>query len=54
MPLTYHDVEDFDNDLYRNLKWCLDNPVEGLGLTFSETQDYFGESKDVEIIQGGL
>jgi HECT-domain (ubiquitin-transferase) len=53
MPLTYHDVEDFDNDVYRNLKWCLDNSVEGLGLTFSETQDFFGETKEIEIIPGG-
>lgn len=42
MPLTYHDVEDFDNDVYRNLKWCLDNSVEHLGLAFTETRDYFG------------
>jgi E3 ubiquitin-protein ligase HUWE1 len=25
MPLTYHDLEDFDNELYKNLKWCLEN-----------------------------
>lgn len=53
LPLTYHDVEDFDNDLYRNLKWCLDNSVEGLGLSFSETIEYFGENKEIEIIPGG-
>ena len=27
MPLTYHDVEDYDNELYKNLKWCLENSV---------------------------
>ena len=53
LPLTYHDVEDFDNDLYRNLKWCLDNSVEGLGLTFTETRDYFGQNEEIEIIEGG-
>lgn len=54
LPLTYHDVEDFDNDLYRNLKWCLEHSVVGLGLAFTETQDFFGESKEVEIVPGGL
>jgi E3 ubiquitin-protein ligase HUWE1 len=53
MPLTYHDVEDFDNDLYRNLKWCLDNPVEGLGLTFSETRENFGETVEIDIVEAG-
>jgi len=53
LPLTYHDVEDFDNDVYRNLKWCLDNSVTNLGLTFTETIDYFGQSEEIEIIEGG-
>lgn len=53
LPLTYHDVEDFDNDVYRNLKWCLDNSVEGLGVSFSEVQDFFGETKEIELIPGG-
>lgn len=53
MPLTYHDVEDFDNDVYRNLKWCLDNPVEGLGFTFSETRENFGETVEVDIVENG-
>jgi hypothetical protein len=42
LPLNYHDVEDFDNELYKNLRWCLENSVEGLGISFSEVQDYFG------------
>jgi hypothetical protein len=53
MPLTYHDVEDFDNEVYKNLKWCLDNPVEGLGFTFSEIMEYFGKTDEVEFVQGG-
>jgi hypothetical protein len=53
LPLNYHDVEDFDNELYKNLKWCLENSVEGLGITFTETIDYYGESKEIEIIEGG-
>jgi HECT-domain (ubiquitin-transferase) len=53
LPLNYHDVEDFDNELYKNLKWCLENPVEYLSLTFTETRDYFGETIEKEIIPGG-
>lgn len=53
MPLNYHDVEDFDNELYRNLKWCLDNPVEGLGLTFTEMQEYFGKIEEIDLIENG-
>jgi E3 ubiquitin-protein ligase HUWE1 len=53
MPLCYHDVEDFDNELYNNLKWCLNNSVESLGLTFTETTDYFGQTSEIELIEGG-
>jgi len=44
MPLNYHDVEDYDNELYKNLKWCLENSVESLGFVFSETVEYFGDT----------
>jgi hypothetical protein len=53
LPLNYHDVEDFDNELYNNLKWCLNNSVETLGLTFIETTDYFGHTEEVELMEGG-
>jgi E3 ubiquitin-protein ligase HUWE1 len=53
MPLNYHDVEDYDNELYKNLKWCLDNSVDYLGFVFSETVEYFGETKEIELIPGG-
>ena len=53
LPLNYHDVEDFDNELYKNLKWVLENSVDGYGFYFTETVDYFGETKEIEIIPGG-
>ena len=53
LPLNYHDVEDFDNELYKNLAWCLSNSVEGLGFTFTETIEYFGKNTEIEIIPGG-
>ncbi|KAJ0404709.1 hypothetical protein P43SY_006279 [Pythium insidiosum] len=36
MPVTFDDLEYYDADLYRNLKWLLENEgVESLGLDFS-------------------
>jgi hypothetical protein len=53
LPLNYHDVEDYDNELYKSLKWFLENNVDGTGLNFTETVDYFGENKEIELIPGG-
>jgi len=53
LPLNYHDVEDFDNELYKNLSWCLNNSVEGLGFTFTETIENFGVNAEIEIIPNG-
>jgi E3 ubiquitin-protein ligase HUWE1 len=29
-PLSFLDLEDFDNEFYNNLKWCLENDIETL------------------------
>ena len=52
-PLLFADLEDFDNEFYNNLKWCLDNDVESLMATFVVEQEYFGKSKEVELIPNG-
>ena len=52
-PLLFSDLEDFDNEFYNNLKWCLDNDVDPLLATFVVEQEYFGRSKEVELIQNG-
>jgi hypothetical protein len=51
--LSYHDVEDFDNELYKNLKWTLENSITGFGQTFTEVVSYYGDNKDIELIPGG-
>ena len=51
--ITIHDYEDIDPDYYRNLKWMLNNSVEGLGLTFSYEEEQFGEVFTKELIPGG-
>lgn len=33
--LNFYDLEDFDNEFFNNLKWCLDNDVDSLMTTFS-------------------
>lgn len=33
-PLSFADVEDFDNEFFNNLKWCLENNVECLMTHF--------------------
>lgn len=53
LPLNYHDVEDFDNELYKSLKWFLENDIEDIGLSFTETSEYFGKHLEVELIPGG-
>lgn len=52
-PLTFLDLEDFDNEFYNNLKWCLENDVEPLYATFVTEQDFFGQSQEIELIEGG-
>jgi len=35
MPLSYQDIEDFDQELYNSLKWLLENKdVENIGMYF--------------------
>ena len=52
-PLTFYDLEDFDNELFSNLKWCLQNDVESLQQNFALEQDYFGRTEEIELIPGG-
>ena len=42
-PLNWHDMEDYDNGFYKNLKWMIDNDASVLERVFTETYDYFGK-----------
>ena len=47
-------MEGVDPDYYKNLKWMLENDIEGiLELNFSDTQNFFGETKTVDLIKNG-
>jgi hypothetical protein len=52
-PLTWHDVEDYDNAYYNNLKWTIENDAEVLQQTFCETIDFFGQMKTQDLIPNG-
>ena len=51
--LKFSDIEDFDKDLYDNMKWCLNNDVECLMTTFVAVTDYFGKEQEVDLIENG-
>ncbi len=44
LPLTWHDMEDYDNEYFKNLKWMLENDVDSLMETMTATTDYFGRA----------
>lgn len=52
-PLSFLDLEDFDNEFYNNLKWCLENDITTLYATFVVEQDFFGRSEEIELKEGG-
>lgn len=51
--LTLEDMQNFDYTYYQNLKFCENNSVEDLNLTFSEVDDRFGQIKIKQLIPGG-
>lgn len=54
-PISYHDIEDQDNQFYRSLKYIVDNNYESLDLedTFSYREDMFGKNEIIELIPNG-
>ena len=46
-------MEDYDNKFYENLKWMLENDASVLMRTFSETIDFFGQEKIIDLIPNG-
>lgn len=52
-PLCFSDLEDFDNEFYNNMKWCLENNVDCLMTTFVAETDYFGKPLEVDLIPNG-
>lgn len=52
--ISLADMESVDAELFRSLKWTLENPIEGvLDLTFATEHERFGELVSVELKPGG-
>jgi len=51
---SYHDIESIDPDYYRNLKWMLENNIDGvLDLTFSAEMDQLGHRQIIDLVPEG-
>ena len=53
--LNYHDMEDYDPEIYNNLKWLLENDLTGIDtyLTYSYTHDNLGQMEIIDLIENG-
>ncbi|KAJ2787768.1 NEDD4 E3 ubiquitin-protein ligase [Coemansia interrupta] len=52
-PITLDDMQSIDAEVYRSLKWILDNDVTDMGFTFSVDDERFGEHIEVDLKPGG-
>ena len=54
-PLSYHDMEDYDDVFYNSIKWLLgeDFTDKETFLTYSYNHDNFGEIQTVDLIENG-
>lgn len=52
-PLTFSDLEDFDPEVYENLRWLLENEnADALGLDFAVTVKDGDCYRDIELVPG--
>ena len=51
--LAFEDLEDMDNDCFKNLQWTLENDVNGIGQYFLVTRDYFGRYEELPLKEDG-
>lgn len=52
--VTLEDMKDYDESLYKRLKWVLDNSVESLDdITFSQDYSVLGVEKNQLLLPGG-
>ncbi|KAJ2693426.1 hypothetical protein H4R19_006014, partial [Coemansia spiralis] len=52
-PITLEDMQSVDADIYRSLKWTLENDISEMGFTFTVDDDRFGQRVEVELKPGG-
>jgi len=53
--IALSDLESVDAELYRSMKWMLDNDITGvIDETFSLQEERFGELVTIELKPGGV
>jgi E3 ubiquitin-protein ligase HUWE1 len=52
-PLNYTDLEDYDQEYFRTIKWILENPVESLDLDFTYERENFGVKQMINLKPNG-
>ena len=53
-PLNWTDIEDHDYEYFKNLKWILHNPIDGvMDLTWSYETDNFGKIINKNLKENG-
>ena len=54
-PLNYHDIEDYDAEYYKNLKWLLEKDISDMEecFTFSYEEDKFGVLEVKDLVENG-
>lgn len=55
IPLTYHDLADYDPEYYKSIKWFMENDISDMGdmWTFSYEEDNFGQLEVIDLIPNG-
>lgn len=51
--LNYFDIEDYDPEYFKTLKWILENDVTVLDLTFSYETNHFGKIISKNLKENG-
>lgn len=52
-PLNYTDLEDYDQDYFRTIKWILENDVETLDMDFTYEREVFGVKQIINLKPNG-
>lgn len=52
-PLNFLDLEDYDSDYFRTIKWILENDVEDLDLDFTYEREIFGVKQFINLKPSG-
>ena len=52
-PLSYLDLEDYDSEYFRTIKWTLENDIENLDFDFTYEREIFGVKQLINLKPNG-